>query len=54
MSKGTSVQGILQDGIDDFITDDNYHNSPHETKSQYNQALEYNLLKHSDSCSLML
>jgi hypothetical protein len=54
MGKGTSVQGVLQDGINDFLTGDNDHSSPRETKSQYNRALEYNLLKHSDSCSLML
>jgi len=54
MGRGASVQGILHDGINDFITDENDHSSPRETKSQHNQVLEYNLLKHSDSCSLML
>src|SRR5215467_8940789 len=38
----------------DFIPDDNNHNLPVETKSQYNQVLEYNSLKLSYSCSLML
>lgn len=54
MDKGASVQCILQDGINDFVTDDNDHSSPREKKSQYNQVLEYNLFQHSDSCSLML
>jgi len=34
MGKGASVQGILQDGINDSITDDNDHSLPRETKSR--------------------